>query len=75
MVKELGVKIHFNKQFGKDITQDSLLKEGFQFIFVGSGLNAAKDQLGKEAYLLPNVFNSKNFLPNVSENVKLSKSK
>ena len=44
-------------------------------IFVGSGLNSAKDELGKEAYLLPNVFSSKTFLPNVCENVKLSKSK
>ena len=75
MVKELGVKIHFNKQFGKDITEESLKKDGFEFIFVGSGLNSPKDELGKEAYLLPNVYSSKNFLPNVSENVKLSKSK
>jgi len=42
---------------------------------VGSGLNAPKDELGKEAYLLPNVFSSKTFLPNVNENVKLSKTK
>lgn len=39
-------------------------------IFVGSGLTSPKDELGKEAYLLPNVFTSKTFLPNVCENVK-----
>lgn len=42
---------------------------------MGSGLNAAKDELGKEAYMLPNVFTSKSFLPNICQNVKLSKSK
>ena len=65
MVEELGVKIHYNIDFGKDITEESLKKDGYQAIFVGSGLNAPKKELGKEAYMLPNVFNSKNFLPNV----------
>lgn len=42
---------------------------------MGSGLNAPKDELGKEAYMLPNVFSSKTFLPNVCEHVKLNKHK
>lgn len=50
-------------------------KDGYELIFVGSGLTSPKAELGKEAYLLPNVYNSKSFLPNVCENVKLSKSK
>jgi NADPH-dependent glutamate synthase beta subunit-like oxidoreductase len=28
MVEELGVKMHYNKEFGKDITEESLKKEG-----------------------------------------------
>lgn len=75
MVEELGVKIHYNKEYGKDITEDSLKSDGYEIIFVGSGLNSPKDELGKDAYLLPNVFSSKNFLPNVCETVKLSKHK
>ena len=67
--------MHYNKEYGKDITEESLKADGFETIFVGSGLNAPKDELGKEAYLLPNVFSSKNFLPNVCENVKLNKHK
>lgn len=75
MVEELGVKFFYNKTFGKDITEQSLKKDGYELIFVGSGLTSPKSELGKEAYLLPNVFSSKDFLPNVCENVKLSKSK
>lgn len=69
------MKFFYNKQFGKDFTEESLRKDGYEVIFVGSGYNAPKAELGKEAYMLPNVFSSKNFLPNVCENVKLSKSK
>jgi NADPH-dependent glutamate synthase beta subunit-like oxidoreductase len=28
-VEELGVKLHYNKEFGKDVTEDSLKAEGF----------------------------------------------
>jgi NADPH-dependent glutamate synthase beta subunit-like oxidoreductase len=65
MVEELGVKFVYNKTYGKDITEESLRKEGYELIFVGSGLNSPKAELGKEAYMLPNVFSSKSFLPNV----------
>lgn len=75
MVEELGVKLFYNKEFGKDVTEESLKKDGYELIFIGSGLNSAKGELGKEAYLLPNVFHSKNFLPNVCETVKLSRHK
>lgn len=65
MVKELGVEIFYEKEYGKDFTEESLKKEGYEVIFVGSGHNAPQDSLGKEAYLLPNVFSSKSFLPNI----------
>lgn len=29
MVEELGVKLHYNKEFGKDITEASLKADGF----------------------------------------------
>lgn len=74
MVQDLGVHVHYGVEYGKDITEESLKKDGYEAIFVGSGLTSAKDELGKEAYMLPNVFTSKSFLPNVCENVKLSKS-
>ena len=47
MVEELGVKIHYGKEFGKDLTEDSLRKDGFEMIFVGSGLTSPKSELGK----------------------------
>ena len=75
MVEELGVKIFYNKTFGKDMTEESLKKDGYELIFVGSGLTSPKAELAKDAYMLPNVYSSKYFLPNVCENVKLSKSK
>lgn len=43
MVEELGVKVHYQKEFGKDITEASLKADGFETLFVGSGLNAPKD--------------------------------
>jgi dihydropyrimidine dehydrogenase (NADP+) len=70
LMEDLGVKIHYNKEFGKDITYDSLKKEGFERFFIGSGFDTAKMPLGKDIYLIPNVLNSKIFLPNVCENTK-----
>lgn len=29
MVQELGVQIFYGKEFGKDVTEDSLKKEGY----------------------------------------------
>ena len=47
MVEQIGVKIFYNKTFGKDISEESLKKDGYEVIFVGSGLNAPKAELGK----------------------------
>jgi NADPH-dependent glutamate synthase beta subunit-like oxidoreductase len=75
MVKELGVKIYYNRSFGTDITEESLKKDGYEILFIGTGLNDAKKQLGNDIYMLPNVFSSKTFLPNVCVNTKLTKAK
>lgn len=47
MVEELGVNMHYNVEYGKDITEESLKKDGYEVIFVGSGLTSPKDELGK----------------------------
>ena len=69
LMTDLGVKIYKNKEFGKDITVESLKKDGYKAIFVGVGLMSPKTPLGN-IYLHPNVFNSKTFLPNVCEGTK-----
>lgn len=57
------MKIHYGKEFGKDLTEESLLKDGFGAIFIGVGLNAPKSIFKTPIH--PNVFSSKTFLPNV----------
>ena len=42
MVEELGVKIFYNKTYGKDMTEESLRKDGYELIFVGCGLTSPK---------------------------------
>lgn len=44
-------------------------------MFIGTGLNHPKQQIGKDIYMLPNVFSSKTFLPNVCVNTKITKAK
>lgn len=70
LMTDLGVKVHYNKQYGKDITYDSLKKEGYEYFFFGVGFDKANSPLGTDIYMIPNVYNSKVFLPNVCENTK-----
>lgn len=42
MVEQLGVKIFYNKNYGVDITEESLKKDGYEIIFAGPGLTGAK---------------------------------
>ncbi len=70
LMTDLGVKIFYDKEFGKNLQYEDLKKDGYEFIFFGLGFDKAKMPLGSDIYMLPNVFNSKNFLPNVCENVK-----
>lgn len=69
LMTDLGVKIFSGKEFGKDVTIDSLKKDGYKAFFIGVGHNSPKMPLGN-IYLHPNVFNSKTFLPNVCEATK-----
>jgi len=70
LMTDLGVKVFYNKEFGKDLTYDQLIADGYKKIFFGVGFDKAKTPLGNDIYLHPNVYNSKNFLPVVMENVK-----
>ena len=70
LMTDIGVKVHYNKEFGKDISMESLKSEGFEYFFFGTGFDTAKMPLGKDVYLVPNVVNSKIFLPNVCLNTK-----
>lgn len=42
MAEEIGVKFFYNKEYGKDMTEESLKKDGYEAIFVGSGYNSPK---------------------------------
>lgn len=37
-MKDLGVKVFYNKSLGEDFTVESLKNEGYKAIFLGSGL-------------------------------------
>jgi dihydropyrimidine dehydrogenase (NADP+) len=70
LMTDLGVKVFYNKEFGKSLSYDQLIADGYKKVFFGVGFDKPKTPLGNEIYLHPNVFNSKNFLPVVMENVK-----
>lgn len=63
LMMDLGVKVHYNKELGKDgFTVQSLRNEGYKSIFLGSGLPEPKKMLG-DIYNIKGVYNSKTFLP------------
>jgi dihydropyrimidine dehydrogenase (NADP+) len=45
LLQDLGVRIQYNTTFGKDITFDSLQKDGHEAIFLGIGLPAVRAPL------------------------------
>jgi len=69
LVEQLGVKIHYNKALGKDFTVESLRNDGYEAVFLGTGLSEPNKALG-EIYDAPNVWNSKTFLPKVCHGTK-----
>jgi dihydropyrimidine dehydrogenase (NADP+) len=38
LMMDLGIKIHYNKQLGRDFTLESLRKDGYEAIFLGIGM-------------------------------------
>mmetsp|Transcript_8520 Transcript_8520/g.12565 ORF Transcript_8520/g.12565 Transcript_8520/m.12565 type:complete len:1017 (+) Transcript_8520:16-3066(+) len=68
---DLGVKVQYDTHFGKDVTIDSLKKEGYQCFFLGFGLPDPKlHPLFKGLNADMGFYTSKSFLPKVNETVK-----
>eukprot|EP01094_Clydonella_sp_ATCC50884_P019234 TRINITY_DN3714_c0_g1_i1.p1 TRINITY_DN3714_c0_g1~~TRINITY_DN3714_c0_g1_i1.p1 ORF type:complete len:1112 (-),score=486.72 TRINITY_DN3714_c0_g1_i1:361-3696(-) len=70
-MRQLGVDVQYNKEFGKDFTVQSLKDEGYDAVFMGIGLPAAKiDPVFSGFTSKSGFFTSKSFLPNVSKGSK-----
>jgi dihydropyrimidine dehydrogenase (NADP+) len=67
LMRDLGVKVEFNKALGRDFTVESLRKDGAAAVFVGVGMPAPKvDDLFKGLTPANGFYTSKDFLPAVS---------
>ena len=71
LAQDLGVRVHYNKELGKDFSIQELRKQGYEGIFVGIGLPEPKktkvfEGLGPDQ----GFYTSKDFLPLVSEGSK-----
>jgi len=68
MAEQLGVKIFYGVNIGVDKTIEDLhQKEGYELVFLGNGLYRPKQNIGEIYDTKKNIFNSKTFLPLVSE--------
>lgn len=70
-MEDLGVRVHYNKEFGKDVTAASLQKDGYAAVFLGVGLpapNLVPEFKGLTA--AQGFYTSKSFLPPASEGSK-----
>ena len=68
MCEDLGVKIVYNKGLGRDFTVESLRKDGFECVFLGTGMptpRVIKEFQGLEQE--QGFYTSKSFLPPVSK--------
>jgi dihydropyrimidine dehydrogenase (NADP+) len=67
LMRDLGVKVEFNKALGRDFTVESLKKDGAAAVFVGVGMPAPKvDDVFKGLTQADGFYTSKDFLPAVS---------
>lgn len=71
LMTDLGVKVFYNKELGKDFTVESLRGEGYEAVFLGVGLPSPKiapefEGLGEEH----GFYTSKSFLPVVAQGSK-----
>lgn len=60
-LENLGIKIQFNQEYGKDVTEESLLKEEYKAIYLGIGLQSSS-MLNVEGKDLENVYSGNEFL-------------
>jgi dihydropyrimidine dehydrogenase (NADP+) len=66
LAEDLGVKIHYGKELGRDYTLESLRGEGYMNVFVGIGLNSPKIFGPFEGHTSEQgVWDSKNYLEQV----------
>ena len=64
-MESLGVKVFYGKEMGVDgLTLESLKAKGYGAIFLGTGCQVPKKNLG-DIYKAKNVFNSKTYLPDI----------
>jgi dihydropyrimidine dehydrogenase (NADP+) len=71
LMMDLGIKIHYNKQLGRDFTLESLRKDGYEAIFLGIGMPQPKiDPVFKALSIGDGFYTSKDFLPDVSKSSK-----
>ena len=68
LAQDLGVRVHYQKELGRDFTLHSLRQEGYEAVFVGIGLPDANSSAVFEGLDSSHGFyTSKDFLPQVSE--------
>lgn len=67
LAEGIGVKIHYDKELGRDFTVDSLKQDGYKAVFLGVGLSKPK-LTGAFEGLTPEqgVWNSKDYLVKVA---------
>ena len=68
MVEDLGVKITYGKGLGRDFTIEDLRKDGYEAVFLGTGMPTARVIKEFEGLTQEQGFyTSKSFLPSVSK--------
>eukprot|EP01117_Protostelium_nocturnum_P020930 TRINITY_DN976_c0_g1_i1.p1 TRINITY_DN976_c0_g1~~TRINITY_DN976_c0_g1_i1.p1 ORF type:complete len:1015 (+),score=397.43 TRINITY_DN976_c0_g1_i1:95-3139(+) len=68
LMTDLGVKVQFGKELGRDFTVESLRKEGYEAIFLGTGFPAPKvEKVFEGMGTKDGFYSSKDFLPLVAK--------
>jgi len=68
LMTDLGVKVHYNKELGRDFSVESLKKDGYEAIFLGIGFPAPKVEKIFEGFgEKEGFYSSKDFLPLVTK--------
>ena len=68
LMEDLGVRVHYNKPLGKDMSVKSLKKSGYEAVFLGFGLPQPKKiKLFEGLGEAQGYYTSKGFLPAVSK--------
>ena len=71
IIQQMGVEIRTGMVFGEDISLDGLKKDGYQAIFLATGLHASR-RLNVEGEDLPGVLKGVDFLRDVALNQPVS---